>query len=182
VPNVVELVVGERTQLTAATADAAGNPLGGRAVTWSSSAPSVATVTDGEVRAVAAGTATITAVSEGIPGTATVAVRAPAPTLPGLPVKLEIVSGNEQQGLQSSVLPQPLVVRAVDAAGRPVAGVFVAWSALDGGSASPNLATTDANGLASTSWTLGDKNGGQRMTAFTAGAPIVTFNAVGKKR
>lgn len=182
-PGAVDLVVGERATLTATPGDAAGDPLGGRAVTWSSSAPSVATVTDGEVRAVGAGTATITATSEGIAGTAAVKVTAaPTPTLPGLPVKLEIVAGNDQQGLQNAQLPQPLVVRAVDAAGRPVPGVFVAWTALDGGTASLNLTKTDENGHASTSWTLGDKNGGQRMTAFTAGAPTVTFNAVAKKR
>ena len=183
VPNAVDLVVGERTVLTATPADAAGNPLGGRAVTWNTSAPSVATVTDGEVRAVAAGTATVTAVSEGIAGTVTVRVTAaPTPTLPGSPATLEIVAGNEQQGLQNGTLPQPLVVRVLDAAGRPVPGVFVSWTALDGGTASPNLTKTDENGHASTSWTLGDKNGGQRTTAVTAGVPAVTFNAVAKKR
>jgi len=49
----------------------------GRAITWSSSDPTVATVlATGFVRAVGAGTATITATSEGHSGTAAVTVKA----------------------------------------------------------------------------------------------------------
>jgi len=48
----------------------------GRAITWSSSDPTVATVlATGFVRAVGAGTATITATSEGHSGTAAVTVK-----------------------------------------------------------------------------------------------------------
>jgi len=67
----LDLVPGETAQLTAVPRDAAGAPLE-RAVTWSSSAPQVATVAGGAVTAVAAGDASITATAEG--KTATVAV------------------------------------------------------------------------------------------------------------
>jgi uncharacterized protein YjdB len=43
-PATVSLEVGATRALTATTADAAGNPLSGRTVSWSSSATSVATV------------------------------------------------------------------------------------------------------------------------------------------
>src|SRR5205807_2066885 len=43
-PSVANILVGDTVQLTATTRDAAGTVLAGRATTWSSSNPSVATV------------------------------------------------------------------------------------------------------------------------------------------
>lgn len=75
VPGELTLVVGASQQLTASVRDEAGNPLTGRAITWSSTEPAVATVSDGgNVTAVGAGSATITASSEGKSGSATVTV------------------------------------------------------------------------------------------------------------
>jgi hypothetical protein len=77
-PASVSLAVGGTQQLTAAPKDASGNVLAGRAVTWASSAPGVASVSGaGLVTAVAAGTATITATSDGKSGTAAVTVNPP---------------------------------------------------------------------------------------------------------
>src|SRR2546426_579841 len=62
---------GQTVQLTATPKDATGSPLSGRVITWVSSAPAVAAVsTGGLVTGVAAGSATITATSEGQSGTA----------------------------------------------------------------------------------------------------------------
>ncbi|MBK7905629.1 MAG: Ig-like domain-containing protein [Gemmatimonadetes bacterium] len=62
--------------------DAAGIPLPGRSVSWTSSDPSIATVSNaGQVTVVGVGTATITATSEGVIGT-TVVTGLPAPLLP----------------------------------------------------------------------------------------------------
>jgi trimeric autotransporter adhesin len=181
-PGTLSLRVDETSTLTATMRDAAGAVLTGRAVGWTSSAPSVATVTDGVVRAVSAGSATITATSEGVAGTASVTVTAAEPAPPGPPARLEIVSGNEQQGLQNAELPQPLVVRVLDASGRPVPDAFVLWTPSHDGRANPTLARTDAAGLATTRWVLGDKVGGQTMTAVTVGVSTVTFTATAKKR
>jgi uncharacterized protein YjdB len=181
-PGTLSLRVDETSTLTATMRDAAGAVLTGRAVSWSSSAPGVATVTDGVVRAVSAGSATITATSEGVAGTASVTVTAAEPTPPGPPARIEIVSGNEQQGLQNAELAQPLVVRVLDASGRPVPDAFVLWTPSHDGRANPTLARTDAAGLATTRWVLGDKVGGQTMTAVTVGVSTVTFNATAKKR
>ncbi len=71
------LLVGETVQLSAATLDAAGATLSGRTVAWSTSDAQVASVVGGLVTAVGAGSATITATSEGQSGTATVTVNAP---------------------------------------------------------------------------------------------------------
>src|SRR6185503_275017 len=74
-PASATVLVGQTVQLTATAKDANGSPLPGRAVTWASSAPGVASVSaSGLVMGVAAGTATLTATSEGKSGTATVTV------------------------------------------------------------------------------------------------------------
>lgn len=71
--NALDLVPDETEQLTATPKESSGSPLT-RAVTWTSSAPSVATVVDGLVTARETGTAVITASSEGIAVTANVTV------------------------------------------------------------------------------------------------------------
>jgi uncharacterized protein YjdB len=73
---------GATAQFSAVTRDASDNTLTGRSITWSSSNTSVATISSaGLVTAVAAGSATITASSEGKTGTATLTVTA-APPVP----------------------------------------------------------------------------------------------------
>src|SRR3972149_12098200 len=75
--NAWVLGVGHGTQGTATLRDASGNVLGGRAITWASSHSSVTTVSaNGYVSALATGTATITATSEGKTGGAAVTVQA----------------------------------------------------------------------------------------------------------
>lgn len=77
-PPAVEIVVGMMEPLTATLQDSAGVEITGRTVAWSSSNPAVASVTQtGEVSALAAGTATIFASSEGKRGSARVTVVEP---------------------------------------------------------------------------------------------------------
>jgi uncharacterized protein YjdB len=79
-PATASVSVGATQQVTATPRDSGGSVLSGRPVTWSSSAPAVATVSgSGVATAVAAGTTTITATSEGQSGTAAVTVAAAAP-------------------------------------------------------------------------------------------------------
>lgn len=84
VPVATVQVTPANPTLTATPRDAAGTPLTGRTVTWSSSAPAVATVnaSTGIVTGVAVGTATITATSEGRTGSTVVTVtQAPVATI-----------------------------------------------------------------------------------------------------
>jgi len=77
------LTTGQTTQATAVTRDASSNVLTGRVIAWTSSNTAVATVSgSGLVTAMSAGTATISAMSEGKTGTATLTVSAPPPPPP----------------------------------------------------------------------------------------------------
>jgi len=249
-PSSKEMVNGTTFQFTAEPRDAAGNPLTGRAIVWSSAKEDVATVDDdGTVTAVAPGTATIRATSEGKRGQATVTVvpvpaasvtiepEAPVSLASGTTVDLDAVvrdaagnvladrpvtwrssdtdratvsnagvvtgkragsvtitaeregkrdeatititpgaaasvngagpdAGDGQSGEVNSTLPEPLIVLVEDAAGNPVPGVTVVWTAtLGGGSLDPSTSVTDADGRAQTRWTLGPETGEQQATA-----------------
>ncbi|HEV2671400.1 MAG TPA: Ig-like domain-containing protein [Gemmatimonadales bacterium] len=75
-PGSVSLALADTTTLQAKLADSTGNVIFGRAIDWTTSDAGVATVlATGFVRAIAAGSATITATSEGHSGTAVVTVR-----------------------------------------------------------------------------------------------------------
>jgi len=95
------------------------------------------------------------------------------------------VSGTGQTGIVGKPTPrtlaQPLVVRVTAADGLGVAGVPVTFAAADGGSVTPATATTDANGNAQTSWTLGLTALSQTASASAAGlaGSPVAFSATG---
>ena len=77
-PASASIAAGATVDLAAVARDASGRILTGRAVTWATSNPAVATVSGtGLVTGVTGGVATITATSEGKSGTAAVTVSAP---------------------------------------------------------------------------------------------------------
>jgi hypothetical protein len=153
-PSSASIEIGEQASFTAVPRDASGNALAGRTITWSSTAPGVASVNgSGVVTAVAAGTTTIRAQSEGVTGTASVTVTAPA-TLVGVEVS------------PSSVTLQTGSSRNFTAVGRMSDGgttsISVTWTATGGsvsgagqytagGSAgSYRVVATESGGLADT--------------------------------
>lgn len=73
-PSTVTLQVGKTRALTASLRSSVGEVLTDRAITWTSSAPAATVSTDGVVNAVAIGSATITATSEGKAGSAVVTI------------------------------------------------------------------------------------------------------------
>jgi len=78
-PPSASVQVGQTAQLTATPKQASGAPLGGRVVTWSTSDSTVARVSaSGLVTGRAAGSATVTATSEGKTGTSAITVPAPS--------------------------------------------------------------------------------------------------------
>jgi hypothetical protein len=96
---------------------------------------------------------------------------------PAVPTTIAQSAGMDQTGVVGSVLADSLTVRVTDSQGNPAPGVTVAWSILSGdGTVSPGSSTTDANGLASSAFTLGPGEGQQQAQAVVAGlsgSPVV---------
>ena len=98
--------------------------------------------------------------------------------------RLQKISGDGQLVQLFYAFTQPLVVQAVDSAGRPVAGRTVTWSDVGGISyASPEVVSTDANGYASLTWVPGGEIGPgvpYRQYTVTAASDVgnVTFSLV----
>lgn len=74
-PGTLSLEIGTTGTLSATVRDATGAALTGRTVTWQTAQAAVATVSAGVVTAVAPGTTTVTATSEGRSGSAEITVR-----------------------------------------------------------------------------------------------------------
>ena len=82
-----------------------------------------------------------------------------------------IVEGDQQRVLRGRTLPAPVVFRVLDDAGGPVSGARVAFVPSAGhGVANPDTVATDEDGLAGTTWTLGDEPGPQVLVAAVARA------------
>ena len=91
------------------------------------------------------------------------------------PALLERVDGNEQTADINTLLPLPLRVRVLDEAGAPVQGVSVAWEVTEGGGSITATSTTNVDGTASATFTLGSLVGTQHARAIVdglAGSPV----------
>jgi hypothetical protein len=98
----------------------------------------------------------------------------------GGPVQVMTLQGDHQEGIPGAPVQDSLVVRLVDTAGTGVPGRTVTWAvSVGGGSVSPETDISDADGVASTRWTLGPDAGANAVRAVIAGAAFVTFTAVG---
>jgi hypothetical protein len=101
----------------------------------------------------------------------------------GAPALLVSVSGNDQRGDLETTLPQPFVVRVLDAGSNPVPettvqfAITTAPTGATGHRLSVQSAVTNANGEASTTLTLGNALGVYRVTALIEGIPPVIFSA-----
>ncbi len=133
-PATASVPVGGTVQLTATPKDANGNPLSGRTVSWSSSNTAVANVSaTGLVSGVAAGSATITATSEGQSGTAAItAANVPVATVDVTPATASVSEG---QTVQLTATPR-------DATGNALSGRTVSWA-----SSNTAVATVNGSGL-----------------------------------
>lgn len=78
-----------------------------------------------------------------------------------------LVSGDQQRARITRALTDPVVVVARTAAGVPVPGVTVSFSA-GAGTVDPSSVTTDAAGRAAARWTLGASPGTQTLSARLA--------------
>jgi hypothetical protein len=98
----------------------------------------------------------------------------------GGPVQVMVLQGDHQEGIAGAPVRDSLVVRLVDTTGVGVPGRTVTWAvSIGGGSVAPETDASDADGVASTRWTLGPDAGANAVRATIAGAGFVTFTAVG---
>jgi uncharacterized protein YjdB len=151
IPANPTLGVAQTLGMTATMRDAGGNILSGRAVTWTSQNQAVATVdAQGLVTAVASGSATITATSEGINGTTLI-------TVSPVPVASVTVTPPAPNMLPNDVLQ--LTATARDAGGNVITGRPTTWM-----SSNTSVATVSTSGL---------------LTAVAQGAATITATVDG---
>lgn len=118
------------------------------------------------------GTQSVVVTSPGLPAATFTAVADP-----GAPASLVILGGNNQSASPGVTLPTALQVRVVDQFGNGVPSVVISFTPAPGdGVTSPASATTSAQGIATTSWTLGPAGGSKKTTA-SGGGFSVEFNA-----
>jgi plastocyanin len=91
-------------------------------------------------------------------------------------------NGNGQTGAPGAALPEALRV-VITRASEPQQGIQVAWATPSGGSLAPTTSVSDADGVATSTWTLGPTAGAQSATATVAdaeGSPV-TFTATAEE-
>ena len=159
------------TQLTAVTRDSAGNILTGRSITWSSSASGVATVSaTGLVTGVAAGSATITATSEGKSGTAAVTVTVPSPA----PVATVTVTPTPTSVLAGATVQ--LTATLKDSAGNVLVGRTITWTSSATGVATVSTSglVTGVTGGTATITATSESKSGTALVTVTVPIPVAT--------
>src|SRR5213596_1878807 len=151
-PAAATVTVGTTTQLTATPKDANGTALSGRALTWATSNAAVATVSaSGSVTGVAAGSATITATSEGQSGTSAITVT----NVPVASVTVSPTAAGVTVGATTQVTATPK-----DSNGTALSGRVVTWA-----TSNAAAATVSASGL---------------VTGVAAGSATITATSEGQ--
>ena len=126
-----------------------------------------------------AGTQTVRATVPGTALEATFTVMATAPVDP-TPASIQITGGDDQSGLVGDPLVDPFSVVVRNAAAQALSGVTVTWTVTQGGgTANPATSTTSAQGVASTTYTLGPSAGTNTVDAAVQSDPSLaqTFTA-----
>ncbi len=164
--------------------DVLGNPVAGVEVTWSVSGggsispTTVVTGADGlagaeRVLGPTAGPQSAQATVDGFTGSPVTFTHTAVPANPTALVK---VSGDAQTAPGGFEVAEDLVVRLEDDNGNGIGGRAITWVVpANSGSVSPVNTTTNANGLATTRWTLPSAVGGYGVSAVFSGLPAVPF-------
>ena len=174
-PTSASVAVGATTTLQATVKDQNGNVMSGQPVSWSSDNTSAATVSNGVVTGVAAGSATITATSSGKSGTSAITVTAAPPPTPVVttvtvsPPSASVVAGSTVT-LQATVKDQN---------GNVMSGQTIAWTSSNTAAATVSgggVVTGVAAGASTITATVGTKSGTSAITVTAAPppAPVVT--------
>ena len=159
-PATADLIIGQSTTLAAVPTDAKGNVLAGRSASWTSGAPSIATVSQtGVVTAVGVGSAVIFATVEGKTGSANVNVRRLSVT------SVTVAPPSSNIGIGASVQLAPTVR----------SGATILTDRVVGWSSSNDAVAV----VSSTGRVTGLKAGAVTITATSEGVSGTAFVAVG---
>ena len=136
-PDTANVIVGQSLTLTATPIAADSTTVAGQSTTWSSSNTAIATVSStGSVKGVAAGNASVMAVSGGVSSTATITV-SPAPAVPVASVTVTPTTASITVGHTAQ-----LSATTLDSSGATLSGRSMTWATSDG-----SIATVSATGL-----------------------------------
>ncbi len=164
--------------------DALGNPVANVEVTWSvsggGSIEPVTVVTGADGRAAAervlGPTAGAQSAQATVPGFTGSPVTFTHTSVPANPTALVKISGDGQTAPGGFEVAEDLVVRLEDVNGNGIGGRAITWVVPAGsGSVDPANTTTNANGLATTRWTLPSGVGSYGVSAVFSGLPAVPF-------
>lgn len=160
----VEVRMGDTRQVSAVARDANGVVIPNRPITWTSQAPSIATVTNGLITPVSRGTTAVVASSEGQQVSIAVSVVSDIVTVEVAPAAAELI-GNQSQVFTATLK---------NAAGAVLSGRSVSWASSNGGVATisgAGVATAVAPGQTTITATVEGRTG---SVSLKVGAPVAT--------
>lgn len=170
--NASTIQVGQTTQAVAMALDSAGNQISGRAVTWTSAKPSVASVSSlGVITGVDTGTTKITATVDGVAGSATETVG--GATVANLSVTLDKSTIPVGSTAQATAV-------ATDASGNVLTGRTVTWASSNTSIATVSnvgVVTAVGTGTVSISGTVDTKTASATLVATSSVVASVSVTA-----
>jgi adhesin/invasin len=162
--TLLRLPEGERNDAKAHLVDARGYPISGSSPRWQSADPSIAAVDSvGQAIGMAPGKTTFTARVD------TMAAQLAVEVYP-VASSLTVLSGDGQRAPAGRRVNHPVTVQVVSRSGRPIPGVPVRFVLEESaGRAEPQADSSDAQGVARASWTLGGFPGRQTLSVTAEG-------------
>jgi large subunit ribosomal protein L10 len=160
---------GDRRRARAHLVDSRGHEIPSYAPKWRSADASIAAVdSSGNATGMAPGRTTFTATLDGMIAQLGVEV------FP-VPASLTLLSGDGQRAPAGRKVAQPVTVQVVSRSGRPIPGIPVRFALEEGaGRAEPQADSSDAQGIARASWTLGGFPGRQSLSVTAEGVASPT--------
>jgi hypothetical protein len=159
----------DRRRVRARLVDSRGHETPSFAAKWRSADASIAAVDSlGNVSGIAPGRTTFTATLDGMIAQLGVEVYP-------VPASLTLLSGDGQRAPAGRRVAQPVTVQVVSRSGRPIPGIPVRFALEEGaGRAEPQADSSDAQGIARASWTLGGSPGRQSLSVTAEGVASPT--------
>lgn len=181
--TVISGTVGQAVSVSVTILDQEGQPYAGAQVSFSvtsggGTVSPTSVNTDQSGRASATWTLGQTAGQQGLSATsASLSTSFTADAAPGLPSSIQSLTTYPGTFDPGEELSQPATFQVEDQFGNHVPGATVSFQASHDGTADPSQTTSDTQGQASTTWTLGPGNAVQTLTATVGSASPATVQA-----